>query len=92
MSLAVYFYKSRESLAPPLTATHNYQTRHRDRLRPPQHRLTLYHNSFLYKAPTFWNKIMTDFPPNVRNARNLSLFKRRLRDRDFIMSYQVLDQ
>ena len=79
ISLALYFFKSRDLNIPPLLATHGYQTRQRDRLRPPQHRLTLFHNSFLYQAPTFWNVVTNDFPPDIKNAPNSRLFKKRLK-------------
>ena len=79
LSLASYFYKTREINVPPLLATHGYQTRQRDRLRPPQHRHTLYHNSFLYQAPSFWNVINNDFPPQIKNSPSISIFKRRLK-------------
>ena len=79
MSLASYFFRTREINVPPLLATHGYQTRQRDRLRLPQHRLTLYHNSFLYQAPSFWNIIINDFPPQIKNSPNICIFQRRLK-------------
>ena len=79
LSLASYFYKSQDLNIPPLLPIHNYQTRQRDRLRPPQHRLTQYHNSFLYKAPSLWNVIVTDYPPYIKNSPNIRLFKTRLK-------------
>ena len=79
MSLASYYYTSQVINIPPLVATHDYQTRQRDRLRPPQHRLTLYHNSFMYQAPSFWNTINNDYPPNIKNAPHIKIFKNRLK-------------
>ena len=58
MSLALHFYKTQDLNIPPLIATHQHATRHRERLRPPQHRHTLFHNSFLYQAPRFCNVII----------------------------------
>ena len=68
LSLASYFYKNRDINIPPLLATHGYQTRQRERLRPPQHRHTLYHNSFMFQAPTLWNTITTDYPPQIKDS------------------------
>ena len=79
LSLAMYFFNTRDINVPPLLATHRYQTRHRDRLRPPQHRQTLFHNSFLNQAPTFWNTVTNDFPSEIKNAPNCHLFKKRLK-------------
>ena len=79
LSLALHFFNSRDINISPLLATHRYHTRHRDRLRPPQHRQTLFHNSFLYQAPTFWNTVTNDFPSEIKNAPNCRLFKKRLK-------------
>ena len=73
----VHFFNSRDINISPLLATHRYHTRHRDRLRPPQHRQTLFHNSFLYQAPTFWNTVTNDFPSEIKNAPNCRLFNKR---------------
>ena len=75
LSLASYFYKNREINIPPLLANHGYQTRHRDRLRPPQHRHTLYHNSFMYQAPTIWNDVNNE----IKNSPNIRIFRLRLK-------------
>ena len=79
LSLALYFHKTQEINIPPLLPNHNHNTRHRDRLRPPLHRLTLYHNSFLYQAPQFWNTICHDFPIAIKNSPNANIFKTRLK-------------
>ena len=79
ISLATYYYSNQVDNIPPLVATHDYETRHRNRLRPPQHRHTLFHNSFLYQAPSFWNTLTYDYPPNIKNAPNLRIFKNRLK-------------
>ena len=79
ISLASYFFKTQDVNLPPLLANHGYHTRHRDRLRVPQHRLTQFHNSFLFQAPSFWNVLLTDYPPNIIQSPNLRILKSRLK-------------
>ena len=79
VALGSYFFKTQNFNALPLIANHRYHTRHRNRLRPPQHRLTQYHNSFLYQAPRFWNKLISEYPRNIVDSPNEFLFKKRLK-------------
>ena len=79
LSLALYFFKYKDINIPPLEANHNYPTRQRAMLRPPQHRLTQFHNSFLYQGPRLWNTLATECPRDVVEAPNINLFKRRLK-------------
>ena len=79
MSLALYFRKTYNAIIPLIRANHDYLTRYRDRLRPPQHRLTLFQNSFLFQAPTFWNIICNEYPPQIKNSPSLNTFKSRLK-------------
>ena len=79
VSLASYFYKTQNISVPPLIPNHRYDIRNRDRLRPPQHRLTLFQNSFLFQAPRLWNDLIFEYPRNIVNSPNIKLFKRRLK-------------
>ena len=79
LSLAIYLHKTQNINIPPMLANHDYLTRHRHRLRPPQHRLTLFQNSFMYQAPIFWNTICTAYPPHIKNSPSLNSFKSRLK-------------
>ena len=74
-ALAVYFFKHRNALEEPLRANHQYFTRHRNRLRPIVHNLTLFEKSFVYQAPRYWNEISFHFPPNTLNEMSTSKFK-----------------
>ena len=79
LSLAIYFHKTQNINIPAMLANHDYLTRQRHRLRPPQHTLTLFQNSFIYQAPVFWNKICNDYPPQIKNSPSLNSFKTKLK-------------
>ena len=57
LALAKYFFANREEITRIHTADHQYPTRHRHRLRPAAHNLTLFEKSFLYQAPRLWNEL-----------------------------------
>ena len=78
-SLALYFYKNKNVLLPHLQGHHPYGTRYRDRPRPARHSITLYQKSFIYQAPIVWNELLDSAQPNITNAQNLSIFKRKLK-------------
>ena len=51
--------------------TRSYNTRHRDLFRLPQARTSKYQGSFRYSGAKTWNTL----PSDLRNVRDMSLFK-----------------
>ena len=74
LSIAMYIFKNQLTF-PNLLAQHDYQTRRRDRLRPPIHNNSLYQKSFLYQAPMIWNELTNILPPDVFNSLSSNSFK-----------------
>jgi len=72
-------FKCIHGLAPPYLLNecscsreyHSYNTRHRDLLRLPLARTSKYQGSFRYSGAKTWNTL----PSDVRNVRDMSLFK-----------------
>ena len=77
--LAIYFFKNRDNIMPPLLANHNYPTRARNLLRPARHNHTLYEKSFIYKAPQYWNTLNPHFSLDTVNNLTENQFKREIK-------------
>ena len=74
MALATFMYVNRSN-SQNLPLAHNYPTRHRDQLRPPHHRLTIFTHSVSYLGPVIWNTI----PLQIQNSTSLNIFKNSLK-------------
>ena len=77
MNLAMLMYKhinNNDFNLPILSLNHNHYTRNRGILIAPQHRTTLYSNSFIVQAVRLWNNL----PTNIRNAPTATTLKRKL--------------
>ena len=53
-------------------AFHNYPTRSRNEIRPPQHNLTIFQHSMSYMGPKIWNSV----PDHIKNLPSLHSFKK----------------
>ena len=73
-SLGIYMYKN--SSQPVFIRTHSYNTRYRNSLNSAFERLSLTQYSVYFRGPSFWNSL----PPDVKEARSLDIFKRKLRN------------
>ena len=78
-ALGSYFYSHFIHDLAPFQANHTHLTRHRLRLRPPQHHTSLFQRSFLVQAPMFWNTVVENYPPNILSSNNLKSFKKKLK-------------
>ena len=78
LSIALHVFKNQLNF-PDLLPHHEYQTRRRDRLRPPIHNNTLFEKSFLYQAPMIWNELTNILPPDVFTTMTLNAFKNRIK-------------
>ena len=78
LSIATYIYKNQLTF-PDLLAQHTYQTRQRNRLRPPLHSNTLYEKSFLYQAPIVWNEFTTQIHPDIFTITTPNSFKNKIK-------------
>ena len=61
---------------PNFSVSHNLNTRSSRSLVPQYHRLTLTQHAVSYKGPKVWN----DLPMNIKGTRNISVFKKLLKE------------
>lgn len=74
IAIASFMYTNKNMLHQ-LLPSHNYDTRHRDNLCLPSHRLTKFQHSISYLGPVVWNSI----PQPIQDAPSLSVFKNKLK-------------
>lgn len=75
LAIATHMYINKDDhrhLFPP----HDYNTRHRDDLNVPLHRLSKFQHTTAYLGPVIWNSI----PPQIQEAPSLNSFKARLKN------------
>lgn len=75
LAIGTLMYKNRNSMQN-LLPFHEHNTRHRDNLSIPQHRLTKFQHSTSYLGPTVWNSL----PLHVQEAPSAAIFKNRLKN------------
>lgn len=74
--IASYMFKQiKSSSTHTLLHSHNVSTCNQHPHQIPQHSLTLYQHSVMFKGPKIWNSI----PRNIKQSANLDTFKRNFR-------------
>ena len=76
LSLGKYCFTNIDILTDNLNVHHEYNTRHRNRIRAQAHNHSLFERSFIYQGPRIWNEIQENCP-NIINSASLTIFKRK---------------
>ena len=74
LTIGTFMYKNRNTMQN-LTPSHDHDTRHRDNLNIPQHRLTKFQHSTSYLGPVIWNSL----PLHIQDSPSITIFKSRLK-------------
>ena len=75
VAIANFMYANKNTIQN-LLSSHDHNTRHRDNLTLPLHRLTKFQHSISYLGPVVWNSI----PPEIQDASSISTFTNRLKN------------
>ena len=73
-SIATFMYKNKID-SQRLLPTHTHNTRQRQNLSLPTHRLTKFQHSMTYQGPVVWNSI----PNYIQDSPSLNIFKKHLK-------------